>query len=297
MSVYDYGAGISPNGDLRELYFVQKQVADLIHAHPWLSAARRVSDCLLGLPREYARAVHYGMGGAEIGVSNNAAWTLMRKGLMMTAFCASLSPEMADMDADDWLAAGKPLMLACADSLSRSVQQRLVTFLEGGGKLLLTPTLPVLDENFQPCGVLAEYLGAAVQAGLPGKPAAASRPTAMQPVVFDACTRLPIGYELRLASGGVVILLERSWVIGRRWDEDMLRTALTRLGCEPIVRCDNPNVWTSLLSDGEHSLLFLMNFFTGPLTAGVAYCDPRTGAWVDTGRHTLNGVSVKVIEG
>ena len=94
-----------------------------------------------------------------------------------------------------------------------------------------------------------------------------------------------------------MILLERTWVIGRRWDESMLRDALTRLGCEPVVRCDNPNVWTSLLSDGEHTLLFLMNFFTGALTASVSYRDPRTGSWADTGKHTLAGISVKVIEG
>ena len=151
MSDYDYGAGISPTGELRELYFVQKKVAALIHTHPWLTAARRVSDCRLGLAREYARSVHYGMGGSETNVSNNAAWTLMRKGLMMTAFCASLSPEMADMNSDDLLAdTSTPLMFACADSLERSIQERLVSFLERGGKLFLAPTLPTLDENFQP---------------------------------------------------------------------------------------------------------------------------------------------------
>jgi hypothetical protein len=297
MSNYDYGAGISPDGELRELYFVQKKVADLIHAHPWLTVARRVSDCRLGLVREYARSVHYGMGGREVTVSNNAAWTLMRKGLMMTAFNASLSPEMTDLQTDDFLAdTTTPLMLACADSLDRSIQQRLVKFLAKGGKLLIAPGLPSLDENFNPCTLLADALGATVIPAGPGSPTSVQRPPAAEAVVFDGCTHLPIGYELRLPSGGIVILLERAWVIGRRWDEDMLRGALMRLGCRPVVRCDNPNLWTSLLSDNQHSLLFVMNFLTGTLNASITYRHPGSGAWVDTGMHAVPGISVHVIE-
>jgi hypothetical protein len=297
MAVYDYGAGISPQGELRELYFVQQKVAALIQAHPWLPAASRVSDCRLGLVREYARSVHYGMGGPEVAVSNNAAWTLMRKGLMMTAFCASLSPEMTALDDDRFLAdISKPLMLACADSLGRAIQERLVKFLGKGGKLLIAPGLPTLDEFFQPCTLLADALGAHVEPALPGAPAKVLRPASAQAVIEDACTHQPIGYEIRLPSGGMAILLERTWVIGRRWDEDMLRSAVFRLGCEPLVRCDNPNLWTSLLSDGEHSLLFLMNFLTGELSAQVSYRDPLSGTWIDTGRHTVPGIHVRVIE-
>ncbi len=126
MSVYDYGAGISPAGELRELYHVEKKVADFIHAHPWLAQARRLGDCRLGLVREYARSNHYAAGDSGLAVSNNAAWTLMRKGLMMTAFCASLSPELVDMDSDGWLAdTGSPLMLACGNIAERSIQERL----------------------------------------------------------------------------------------------------------------------------------------------------------------------------
>lgn len=297
MTVYDYGAGISPTGELRDLYFVQKKIADLIHAHPWLTSARRQFDCRLGLVREYARSAHYGMGGREVTVSNNAAWTLMRKGLMMTAFCASLSPEMTSLDTDEFLEdTDKPLMLACADSLGRAIQERLVRFLNLGGKLLIAPGLPTLDEFFQPCTLLADALGARVETGRAEAPAQVHRPDTAQAVIEDACTHLPIGYEIHLPNGGLVILLERSWVIGRRWDESMLRDALARLGCRPLVHCDNPNLWTSLLSDGVHSLLFVMNFLTGPLSARVSFRDPATGEWRDTGEHLLPGIHVHVIE-
>ncbi len=46
--------------------------------------------------------------------------------------------------------------------------------------------------------------------------------------------------------------------MGRHWDAAMLRQAVERLAGQPrsqppygLVDCDNPNVWTSLLSDGS----------------------------------------------
>jgi hypothetical protein len=297
MTVYDYGAGISPTGELRELYHVQKKVAEFIHDRPWLPTARRVSDCRLGLVREYARSAHYGADSRGIAVSNYAAWTLMRKGFMLTAFCASLSPELVDMNSEDLLKdLETPLMLACGTALERDIQERLVRFLEAGGKLLLAPALPALDEHFQPCTILADYLGAALPStDSLGQPPV--RPTGAEAVLWDACTREPIGWEMRRSSGGVVILLERSWVIGRRWDEEMLRLGLSRLGCQPVVQCDNPNVWTSLLSDGQQSQLFLLNLFTAPLTAQVAFRDPASGGWIEAGVHTVPPVSVLPLDG
>lgn len=298
MAVYDYGAGIAPDGELRELYHVQKRIAELIHAHPWLPAARRLADCRLGLVREYGRSGHYGEAGPELAVSNYAAWTLMRKGLMMTSFCASLSPELTAMEEDGWAEdISTPLMLACADALDGRIQERLVAFLKRGGRLLLAPGLPSLEQDFTPCTVLADYLGAEVSPPRDGVPAALRRPAAMQPVLIDPCKGTPLGWEMSLASGGKVILVERTWVMGRRWDADLLGDGMRRLGCTPAVDCDNPNVWTSVLSDGDHSLLFLLNFFTGPLTATIRYRKPDGGDWVEAGRHTVPGISVRVVEG
>lgn len=75
----------------------------------------------------------------------------------------------------------------------------------------------------------------------------------------------------------------------------VLRQALGRLGWSPVVHCDNPNIWTSLLSDGQHHLLFLLNLFTGVLTANVAYTDPASGRVIEPGPQTLPGISVRVI--
>lgn len=297
MSNYDYGAGISPAGELRELYHIEKKVADFIQAHPWLTQARRVTDCRLGLVREYARSFHYGNDQRGVPTANTSAWTLMRKGFMMTAFNASLSPELIDMDSDEWLEdTSSPVMLATATTLSQPIQERLVRYLEHGGKLLLAPGLPTLNDRYQACTILVEYIGAHLAPDGPDGLIIAGKPPGAKVVIHDACTDLPIGWMIALSSGGKVIILNRTWVIGRRWDEQMLKDALLRLGCQPVVECDNPNVWTSLLSDGEHCLLFLMNLLTGPLTCAVSYQHPSLGRLVEAGKHTLQGISVKIVE-
>ncbi len=290
MSTYDYGAGIAPDGALRELYFVEKKVADFIHAHPWLTSAQRMTDCRLGLVREYARSAHFSRLDHPNFVSNYTAWTLMRKGFMMTAFCASLSPGMVDMDHDDWLEdVQKPLMLATGSALSQSIQERVVRFLHKGGKLLLAPEVPYLDEFFQPCTILSDYLGINHQDP-------DSKSISWVPALVDECTLQTIGWEFTPLAGGTVILLKHQWVTGRHWKNEMLRNALIHLGCEPILDCNNPNIWCSLLADGEHALLFLINLLTGPLTCTVNVKHPTNKQYWDFGTHTLPGVSVKTIE-
>lgn len=290
MSTYDYGAGIAPDGSLRELYYVEKKVADFIHAHPWLTSAQRMTDCHMGLVREYARSAHFCRVDHPDFISDYTAWTLMRKGFMMTAFCASLSPGMVDMDNEDWLGdIQKPLMLATGSALSQSIQERIVKFLRNGGKLLLAPEVPYLDEGFQSCTILSDYLGVNNQDS-------SSDSASGVPVLVDECTLQTIGWEFTPKAGGTVILLKHQWVAGRHWKNEMLRKALLRLGCEPILNCSNPNVWSSLLIDGEHALLFLINLLTGPLTCTVSVKHPTKKQYWDFGTHTLPGVSVKTIE-
>lgn len=293
MANYDYNAEISPKGELRELYYTQKGVADFIHENSWLASARRQYDCRIGLAREYARSVQYGLPGKETGISNNQAWTFLRTGLMMTSFNASWSPALADLDSDEFLAdLATPLMVPTGDALSAEIQRRLVRFLDLGGKLLLAPTVPCLDENFVSCTILADALNINL---ISSKPPVWQKPGNTQKMLFHETSGDTIGWELRLASGGAVILLEYMWKAAQRWQERLICKALTRLGGSQIVRCDNPNIWTSLLSDGSHSLLFLMNFLTGPLEARLIWKNPVTGSWVEAGKHAVEPVSVKVI--
>jgi len=71
----------------------------------------------------------------------------------------------------------------------------------------------------------------------------------------------------------------------------MLTNALTAMSLQRRLHCSNPNIWTSLCSDGLHCMLFLMNLFTAPQTVSVTFCDPATGQWIHTGELCLPGIS------
>lgn len=310
--LYDYGAALSPTGEIRPLYYAQQELAKFLEEHAWLAGAERVGDCRLGLVWEYSRAGRYGAGTEGLPFPCEEAWTFMRKGAMMTAFCASASPILADLDSDSLLAdLQTPLLVPAASAMPADVQRRLVRFLEAGGKLLLTPAVPTLDEHFRPCRILADFLGATqepLQAMAPllaafgvrnvfvngGLLATPQVPAGATVTAVEERSGAVIGWEQRLPGGGVASVLGVHWRQAKREHEEMLRRALASLGWQARVRGDNPNVWTSLRSDGQRSMLFLMNLFTAPMTVRAEFCDPATGAWVDTGVHRLPPISVQM---
>jgi len=311
--VYDYGAAVSYTGEVRELYKTQQRLARFLAAHSWLAGAMQVADCQLGLSREYSRSGRYCADHKGIDFSNADASNFMRKGFMMTAFCASLSPDLTDLSSDAWLGRiDLPLMVATSRSMAKDVQERIIRFIEAGGKVLLAPVIPTLDETFSPCTILADYLGGVTQEQ--HKPMAPlltafdvpnvcvsgglfvtrSRPARATTIAVESRGGQPveIGWQMGMPSGGVACVLGLHWRQAKREHELMLFRALSALGVEQRVRCDNPNLWTVLRSDGSHSMLFILNLFTAPLTANISFRDPVTNAWVDTGTHHVPGISV-----
>jgi hypothetical protein len=196
--------------------------------------------------------------------------------------------------------------------MASDVQKRLVRFLETGGKILLAPVIPTLDEAFSQCTILADYLGGVKQKL--HKPMAAlltafdvpnvyvngglfatlARSANAKTTAFESRAGKPveIGWKLDLPSGGAISVLGLHWKEAKREHELMLSRALADLGSEQCVRCDNPNIWTVLRSDGKHSMLFILNLLTAPMTANISFRDPVTNAWMDTGSHDLPGISV-----
>ncbi|MFZ2654001.1 MAG: beta-galactosidase [Victivallales bacterium] len=316
--IYDYGAAVSSTGEVRDLYKTQQKLARFLKKHSWLAGAEQVPDCQLGLSREYSRSGRYCGDNKGIDFSNNEAWDFMRKGFMMTSFCGSFSPSLADLASDSLLdRVDLALMIASSVSMARDIQERIVRFLEAGGKILIAPVIPTMDETFSPCTVLADYLGGVTQK--PHKPMAAlltafdvpnvyvngglfatsSRPSKAVTTAFEnrAGTPLEIGWRLDLPSGGAISVLGLHWKQAKREHESMLARALSSLGVEQRVRCDNPNIWTVLRSDGKHSMLFVLNLLTSPMTARISFRDPVSSEWVDTGTHEMPGITVRAWSG
>lgn len=313
--IYDYGAAIGAYGEVRPLYHVQKEFGRFMAARPWLVEAEAESACRLALDMEYPRAAEYWKRRGELPFSAGEAWNLIRKGFLPTAFCASLSPTLVNLGTDDWLGdSGTPVVIVAASSMAAAKQERIVRFLKEGGRVLIAPVLPVVDERLEPCTILADFLGSpAIQA--------CERPYTRLTVadvaniynngeVFfcdnlppgavllghDELTGRPVAWQRTFEGGGQVIFLGFRWLHAMREHERMLVALLKKLGISLRVICTNPNVWTALRTAGDRSMLFIMNLLSSSMEGEIS-CHPRwSEEWIHTGRHKLAPMTVKMVE-
>ncbi len=311
--LYDYGASISANGEIRPLYLVQKAFGKMLEDNPWLATARRVCDVRLGLDFEQARAAKYWRDPGERLPSPSEAWTAFTKGVLTTALVANLSPELVDLEDPSWTAdTGTPLVVVAASAMSAIKQANLAHFIRQGGKALILPGLPEMDEALQPCTILADALKAAHGLKNPGY---TSRNTVLgvsnvqgSAFIFDA---LPdgaealgrdefsgkiIAWEKSLPGGGKALVLGLTWIHSMHEHTRLLTDLLERLGLERVIQCSNPYLWTALWRSGGDSVLYAANLFTQAMTAELALRDEASGGMVWVGKYTIPPFRVVMID-
>ena len=314
--LYDYSASIGAHNEIRPLYGVQKDLGLFLQARPWLMEAERECDCRLALDWDAARAAGYWQGRGEVTLAPPEAWEFTRSGMLTTALCASLSPAFVDLDSDGWLAdLSTPLIVTASSVMARAYQERLVRFLQAGGRMLIAPVLPTLDERLEPCTVLADYLGAApVQEDHGGYVRAsfgsvinvlnngavywsASLPAGAEVVGADEVSGRALAWEVRTRGEGQALFLGFRWLHAMREHERMLQSLLQRLGLVRKVACTNPNLWTSLrTTTGDRSLLFVLNLLSQPFAAEITCRPAWSEAPIDLGRVEVPAMTVKAIE-
>lgn len=313
--LYDYGAGIGANGEIRPLYQVQKEFGVFIQDHPWLAEARREADCRFTLDWQQARSYLYWQERGEFLLSSPQAWKFMQEGPLTTAFCAGLSPIFCDLESDDWTRdLGTPVVITASTAMPAVQQERIISFLQNGGKALVAPLLPEYDENWQPCSRLRDFLGVGRQYSSGKTPTRlniagvsnvnnsgqaffwTAAPDGAEVIGTDERSGALVAWAVCFAGGGEAVLLGLQWLHGMSEHAWMFSSLLGRLGLKPKVKCSNPNVWTSLLTSGDHSMLFLLNLLSAPMTAEVA-CQPAWSAeMIDAGLHQLAPMTVSMIE-
>lgn len=287
--LYDYNASIGALGDIRPTYESQMIFGKFLEENAWLAGSDHMADFHIGLDWEQSRSSHYWNGKRGMGFSNSDAWKFLRKGLMTTAFCASYSCNLLDLSNPIVMEElDKPLVVATSACMSEMIQNNLVEFVKRGGKLILSPVIPQLDENFNPCTILSDYL----MAGGSGRfektsPVISvgdvhnilmtgslwvneSRPSEAQGIAFEETSGTEIGWKADFVRGGKVIWLGFQWSHAKHEHSDMLRCLLAELECDKsMIRCSNPNVWTSIRSNGEKHMLFVMNLLSAKMTANI----------------------------
>jgi beta-galactosidase len=313
--VYDYGAAVGPFGDTRPLYQVQKEFGRLVADRPWLAQAERETDCRVTLDFEYVRADNYWKSRGETLFANGEAYEFLRRGVLTTAFCASLSPALCNLGASDWLSdIVTPVVVVSSSSMARDKQKRVVEFLRCGGRVLITPVIPTLDENLEPCTLLANLLGRPVMRASSNQTVRATiekvvnvwsngdvffssnLPAGARVIGQDEISGNTIAWKMAVENGGQAIVLGLRWFHAKREHEQMLKVLLKSLGLKQKVECSNPNVWTSLRTAGMRSMLFIMNLLSSPMEAHVDCRPSWSEAILETGKHELGPMSVKTFE-
>jgi beta-galactosidase len=288
-NIYDYGAPVGAFGEIRPTYETTKQYGEFLEKNSWLAGADRLSDFYIGLDWEQSRSKYYFNGKSNCGYTNAEAWEFLRKGLMTTAFCGSYSANLLDLyQSNRCEDLSKPLFITTSACMSEAIQKTLVQFVEKGGKLFLAPVIPRMDENFNRCTLLSDYLGAGesklfertspvITVGdvdnifVSGSLWSNSiRPIDSQQIAFEIGSNEEIGWKKEFVGGGKVIWLGFQWRHTKFEHTEMLRYLLEELGCDkPLIRSSNPNVWTSLRSNGKNHMLFVMNLLSSTLCTEI----------------------------
>ncbi len=157
--VYDYDAPVAADGKRRPTYHAIKRFGDFVAAHPELACDRPDTDIRVAIPWENFS----GAGGCanDRCVDIGTLTALFQKGTLSCLFAAGLQPELVDPDADDWARdVSTPVLVNCDGSMPADRQARLAGFIRKGGRVILQPVIPELDENFRRCTVLADAIGA-----------------------------------------------------------------------------------------------------------------------------------------
>lgn len=313
--LYDYGAAIGARGEKRPLYKAEKEFGLFVRERPWLMEARGEADCRLAFDLETERADHYARGRGSFVFGLTESLEFLQKGTLTTAFCAGLSPALVNLGQENWTAdTSTPLVVTTASVMSRAKQERLVLFLKRGGRALFLPVLPDTGDQFEPCTVLRDFLGAfpckasgPVPARLNVGPleniymngelfVPEAIPAGAEEIGRDERTGRAVAWRQRVPGGGEAIVLGFVWHHAMREHEQMLGFLLERLGLRRRIECDNPNVWVTLRTAGRRSMLFLMNLFSAPMEASV-HCRPSwSDSMIATGRHKLPAMTVKRVE-
>ncbi len=311
---YDYDSFVSGGGKIRPSFKVMEKFHGFLSENSWLASADLVSDFNIGLDWEQSRCHHYFSSRGDFLFGGNDAWQFLQKGVMLTALCNSFTPSFADLYSDDLLKqTSKPLFVPASVCMAEDIQERLVKFVKSGGRLILAPVIPYLDENFNPCTILSTFLGGAKSAkGVDPKEIVTSfrigdvlmrdkyfvfrNPPATAEIIASALDKDEVvGFKFSKGKGSVTAL-------GFSWNHtyhEHSRVFCNLLGLagakDTSVKCDNPNIWAIMRSDGRRKMLFVMNLFASLQTANVSVRG-KPGKYGTAVKYRLRPMEVHVSE-
>lgn len=314
--LYDYGAAIGPAGEVRPVYHAQKTYGRFMKRNSWLVEAEQACDFRIGFEWDTQRGRSYS-GFTPPGCESGASiWRFLQRGLLTTAFCGHLSPQFVDLDGEECLGDTRtPVYLPTTGWMPAARQLRLAKFVKAGGRLVIGPVLPRLDENWDPCTAFADALGIAADLELidskngitrpiiagvtnvanTGALYSQTAPAGAEVIGVDEISGKTVAWRLRVPGGGEVIFLGLNWFHTMHEHWRMLQKVLTLAGLQPWLEADNPNVWMTLRHTPDKAMLFVMNLLSAPAEVTVRWRLAAGKAWSSTGRLNLPPMTVKTL--
>lgn len=299
--VYDYHAPVSATGEIRPLYYAQKQCNAFAADHPRLLSAEKVCDVQIGFrwEAEQFQVCRRLVDRNRVdGLGLFAQTDALKLSLALAGWQTKLV-EIGD-DPDPRV----PLILPCDDRMSAENQRAVIRFLEKGGDLILLPVVPELDEDLLPCTLLRDYIGAGSREKVP-----AEGPVLLAngERVYDLTRKFrhpAFGGEVlarneadgaavvvrKQVGAGHVTLLGASFDYNQYCQADLLRFCLSAGGFSPRVETGCHELIASLYEDRDGAVCFLINSFTGAVTARVSVV--ANGKKHDLGERTVPAETV-----
>lgn len=298
---------------------VVKEFHSFLRKNAWLAEAVRDADCRIAYDFDAAAgALFWGSRGRSAFTAGEADGFL-RNGMLQALWRAGWSPAFVKLNSDDWTAdTSTPVIVVSSSAMSLANQLRLADFMKRGGRLLIAPVLPSMDERFNPCADLARFLGAsAVQtlktkdavfrfAGDSGIPAGGLYWTRTTPAGAEAlATEEPSGktvaWRKKTAGGGEAVFLGVAWEDAGSDAEQgrvgMTGSLLESLGGRRVLNISGSGLWATALRSGKRGMVFVYNPSSVPVAdAEVRYQPEASGKPAYSGKLTLQPGEAKTIE-
>ncbi|MBQ8344878.1 MAG: beta-galactosidase [Clostridia bacterium] len=303
-TIYDYHAPVSATGEIRPMYYVQKKRNEYSLQNDLLLSNDRSADVQLGFTwdqMQYITSRQWKRHSAHgLNLRNYRYSVLLSLGL--SAALPVCRPLSQDTPTD------LPFLLVTDERMSPEDQQNAVDFIRRGGRLMLTPTVPYLDEDYLPCTILRDFLSIQeVRAFDSVEPLTMVNGEKVYGVeskytfdgfegdvlATDDADGTPIAVWRKMGSGAVA-LLGASFEYSQFCQLELLELCLGALGYERRVKTDCRNLNVTLFEDGERAICFLINNLAGAVRATLSV--KANGRVFDLGTQTVDAMSVLPIE-
>lgn len=300
--IYDYNALVHADGSINDTYYAAKDVGLFMKSNGWLQRAERRTAVNVGFVWEQSYAKDF--EPTDVPLDAMALRNFTEKGVIHTLLTTKYAPALVSLDED--IPHDKPLIVPSATVMAEAVQKHIADYVREGGKVLMLGAMPSLNERFEPCCLLREFIGGietedGCSSDRPIVMAdgrnvyqmkrieyAAKLPSDASVIASDAFNGKTVGFRKDL--GGTLIWLGVSWEMSLFAQSEMLEDILAQLGAKPVCEASNRNIITSVLECDGKRMLFLLNLFSGRQKTDITVYE--NGCEKSLGGFTLNPMEV-----